>query len=94
MGVFELEQPLTVAFEHGAGDVTSPSPIVSTVWDDWRLSVTSAPPPIEVPQSARPFLVRGTIPATESGGMLAVSDCFFDGIESALVAELQDRLHA
>jgi hypothetical protein len=43
----------------------------------FRLSVTAAPPPIDVPTSAIRFTVRGTLPATQSGGVLAISDCFF-----------------
>lgn len=43
----------------------------------WRLSTTSAPPPIPVPPSATQFLVRGTVPPTKTGGWLAVSDAFF-----------------
>ncbi len=43
----------------------------------FRLSVTSAPPPIDVPTSAIRFTVRGSLPATRSGGVLAISDRFF-----------------
>jgi hypothetical protein len=42
-----------------------------------RLSVTSATPPIPVPPSESQFLVCGTLPATKTGGTLAVSDAFF-----------------
>jgi hypothetical protein len=42
-----------------------------------RLSATSAKPPIPVPASKTHFAVRGTVPPTKTGGMLAVSDAFF-----------------
>ncbi|NUQ65682.1 MAG: hypothetical protein HUU20_24695 [Pirellulales bacterium] len=42
-----------------------------------RLSATSAKPPISVPRSETRFLVRGAVPPTETGGVLAVSDRFF-----------------
>jgi hypothetical protein len=42
-----------------------------------RLSVTTATPPIPVPRSGSSFLVRGTIPPTKTGGVLALSDAFF-----------------
>jgi len=41
-----------------------------------RLSATSAMPPIPVPASETRFIVRGTLPPTRAGGLLAVSDAF------------------
>ncbi len=42
-----------------------------------RLSATSEQPPISVPPSGTQFVVRGIVPPTENGGLLAVSDAFF-----------------
>ncbi len=42
-----------------------------------RLTVTSTKPPIPMPAPETPFVVRGTVPATKTGGLLAVSDAFF-----------------
>ena len=42
-----------------------------------RLSATTAKPPIPMPESETRITVRGTVPPTETGGLLAVSDAFF-----------------
>jgi hypothetical protein len=76
VAVFELEQPLSCApgtvlefrldyagRQHSIGRL--------------RLSATAAEPPIPVPPWETQFVVRGTLPPTRTGGVLAVSDAFF-----------------
>jgi hypothetical protein len=76
VAVFELAQPL----------VCAPGSVLEFRLDHagrqhsigrLRLSATSAKPPIPMPASETQFLVRGTLPPTKTGGMLAVSDAFF-----------------
>jgi hypothetical protein len=76
--VFELERP--VSFPRGA--------VLRFKLDQherehslgrFRLSVTSARPPIPVAKSKGRFLLQGQVPATRSGGLLAVSVELRDG---------------
>lgn len=76
VAVFELERPLSCVsdtvlefrLDH-AGRQHSIGRL--------RLSATSAKPPIPVPPSETQFVVRGIVPPSKIGGLLAVSDAFF-----------------
>ncbi len=76
VAVFELEQPLSckpgTALEFHLDHAGRQHSIGRL-----RLSATSAKPPIHVPASETQFLIRGTVPPTKTGGLLAVSDAFF-----------------
>jgi len=78
VAVFELEQSLAcnpgtiLEFHlHHAGRQHSIGRL--------RLSATSATPPIAMPVCQTRFLLRGSVPPTRTGGVLAVSDAMFLG---------------
>jgi hypothetical protein len=80
VAVFELKRPLSCRpgdllefrLDHKAGQHSI---------GRLRLSVTSAKPPIHVPGAERHVVVRGTVPPSPNGGLLAVSDEFRAGTQ-------------